>query len=91
MFCPHPLLSITIVLHGPVKSKSMLIWLAVEKLCPQQGYILDIQSGWNRDLALQPIRDWRLVKRLKYFFSKKPPVNEVLLPLELKKSGPSLM
>lgn len=91
MFCPHSLLLITIDLHGPVISKSMLIWLAVEKLCPQQGYILDIQSGWNRDLALQRIQDWRLFKRLKYFFSKRPPINEVLLTLRLKKLGPSLL
>ena len=50
---------------------------AVEKLCPQLGYIIDIQNGWDKNLKLQTLEDWRLIKRIKLFFASKAPVNEV--------------
>ncbi|KAG0614807.1 hypothetical protein M758_6G204800 [Ceratodon purpureus] len=49
----------------------------VEKLCPQLGYIVDIQNGWDRNLKLQTLDDWRLIKKIKLFFASKAPVNEV--------------
>lgn len=50
---------------------------AVEKLCPMLGYLIDIHNGWNLNLKLQTLEDWRLMKRIKLFFASKAPVNEV--------------
>ncbi|XP_024389138.1 uncharacterized protein [Physcomitrium patens] len=49
----------------------------VEKLCPQLGYIVDIQNGWNINLKLQSLEDWRLMSKIKFFFATRAPVDDV--------------
>lgn len=51
----------------------------VEKLCPQLGYIVDIQNGWNINLKLQSLEDWRLMSKIKFFFATRAPVDDVFL------------
>jgi len=55
------------------------MWMAeaVEKLCPMLGYLIDIHNGWNLNLKLQTLEDWRLMKKIKSFFASKAPANEV--------------
>jgi len=50
---------------------------AVEKLCPVFGYLIDIYNGWNLNLKIQTLEDWRLIKKIKSFFANKAPMNEV--------------